>query len=371
MVKRVLGRDSEAPAAGAPGLPERGPASPGDAIPDIRGPDIRGEGSRHDRLPPAPLPSSATAGALSRCAARGPVHVGAGSDRAGTSKTEPLPFEWTLNPYRGCEFACGYCFARATHWYLGFDDPGDFERRIFWKEDMARALSRDMERRVAPGQRIAIGTATDPYQPLERRKEITRSCLRVFARRAAAGDHGLRLSITTKSDLVLRDLDLLRVIAASNSLHVNLSLSTLDPDLARDLEPGAPSPQKRLHVLRTLAAEGIETGVFLMPVIPGLTDAPGAVEDAAAAAAAHGAGYLVHQCLFLREPVRSWWLERLRKIRPALVARHEEWYRERTHAGVDYRRSLALRVARARRAAGLADGPSDRAPADPQLTLPL
>jgi len=282
-----------------------------------------------------------------------------------------MPFEWTLNPYRGCAFACGYCYARATHWYLGFDDPAEFERRIFWKEDIARSLARDLERRVSPGQRIAMGTATDPYQPLERRKEITRSCLRVFARRAAAGDRGLRLSITTKSDLVLRDLDLLRVLAAQGSVHVNLSLSTLDPDLARALEPAAPSPQRRLMTLHALAAEGIEAGVFLMPVIPGLTDGPGEIRSVAAKTAENGGRYLVHQCLFLREPVRSHWMARLREIRPALVARHEEWYRGRAHASLDYRRALARRVARARRAAGLADGPSDRAPADPQMTLPL
>ncbi|NUN52879.1 MAG: radical SAM protein, partial [Planctomycetaceae bacterium] len=292
------------------------------SAPPPRDENVRGETLRHDRLPPAPFPPSAGGGALSRC------------DRQ-------MPFEWTLNPYRGCEYACGYCYARATHWYLGFDDPADFERRIFFKEDLARSLARDLERRVSPGQRIAVGTATDPYQPLERRKEITRSCLRVFARRAAAGDRGLRLSITTKSDLVLRDLDLLRVIAAAGSLHVNLSLSTLDPRLARDLEPLAPAPQRRLMTLHALAAEGIEAGVFLMPVLPGLTDGPGEIEAVAEKVAANGGRYLVHQCLFLREPVRAYWLERLRTIRPALVARHEEWYRGRAQAGTDYRRALA------------------------------
>jgi len=318
-----------------------------------------------DAPAPAPLPASSAGGALSRCRPVSPSH-----NRDGAAR-ETLPFEWSLNPYRGCAFACGFCFARATHAFLGFDDPADFERRLFWKEDLARNLDRDMKRRVAPGHRIAIGTVTDPYQPLERRKEITRSCLRVFARRAAAADRGMRLSLTTRSDLVLRDLDLLRVIAAGASLHVNLSFTTLDPDLARVLEPGAPSPQKRLHVLQTLAAEGIETGVFLMPVIPGVTDGPGALEDVVGAAALHGASYLVHQCLFLREPVRSSWLDRLRTHHPALAFRLERGLGAGTHPDEEVRRAMDRRVSRARAAAGLADGPSDRAPADPQLTLPL
>ncbi len=275
-----------------------------------------------------------------------------------------MPFEWTLNPYRGCEIGCGYCYARYTHGYLGLDDPRDFERRLFWKEDLPRLLARDLEKRVYPGQRIAVGTATDPYQPLERAKEITRGCLRVFARR-----EGLRLSITTKSDLVVRDLDLLRVVAARNSLHVNFSVTTLDRRLARALEPVAPTPQRRLQALRTLSAEGIETGLFLMPVLPGLTDGPGALEEVAREAARAGARFLVHQCAFLREPARSFWFERLRDQWPALLPRYRRWFASGCYAEEDLRRRLARRVARIRRATGLADAPSDPAPADPQLTL--
>jgi DNA repair photolyase len=296
------------------------------------------------------MPASPTSGALSRCDSfhgRGDV-----------------PFEWSLNPYRGCEFACGYCYARYTHAFLGLDDPRDFERRIFWKEDLPRLLSHDLQRRVRPGQRIALGTATDPYQPAERQQEITRGCLRVFARH-----QGLRLSITTKSDLVTRDLDLLRVIAGRSSLHVNLSLTTLDRRMARTLEPRAPTPERRLAALRALAAEGIETGVFLMPVLPGLTDGTGDFEALARAARSAGARYLCHQVVFLREPTRRVWMDLLRERFPALVARYERWFSGGAYAEEDLRAAVARRVARARRAAGLADGPTDRAPADPQLTF--
>jgi len=293
-----------------------------------------------------PLPVGASAGALSRCEGGG------------------MPFEWTLNPYRGCEFACGYCYARYTHGYLGLEDPRDFERRIFHKEGLPRALARDLDHRVAKGHRIAIGTATDPYQPAERRLGVTRDCLRVMARGS-----GLRVSITTKSDLVERDLDLLRVLASRGSLHVNFSVTTMDRRLARVLEPRAPSPERRLRALRTLAADGIETGVFLMPVLPGLTDGPGALEEVASEAAAAGARYVVHQVVFLREPTRSFWMGLLREKYPALVARYGRWFAGGAHIDDALRAGVARRVARVRRRLRLADGPSDRAPPDPQLTL--
>ena len=296
----------------------------------------------------SPLPPTPTGGALSRC----------------DPSRHDLHFEWTLNPYRGCEIGCGYCYARYTHGYLGLDDPRDFERRIFGKEDLPRLLARDLERRVAPGQRIALGTATDPYQPFEREKEITRGCLRVFARH-----EGLRISVATKSDLVLRDLDLLRVVARRSSLHVNLTVTTVDRRLARALEPGAPTPARRLQAVRALAAEGIETGVFLMPVLPGLTDGPGMIEETASLAAAAGARFLCHQVVFLREPTRTFWVDFLRDRWPALAPRYERWFAGGAHADEDLRTAVDRRVARARRRCGLAEGPSDRAPADPQLTL--
>jgi DNA repair photolyase len=295
-----------------------------------------------------PLPPAPTGGALSRC---DPARSG-------------LPFEWTLNPYRGCEFGCGYCYARYTHQYLGHDDPREFEDRIYAKEDLPRLLARDLERRVGPGQRIAIGTATDPYQPAERAREVTRGCLRVFARH-----EGLRLSITTKSDLVARDLDLLRVIAKRSAIHVNFSVTTMDRRLARALEPRAPTPQRRVAALRALAAEGLEAGVFLMPVLPGLTDSAESIDEVARAAAAAGARYLCHQVVFLREPTRSFWRGFLRENFPALAPRYDSWFAGGAYAEADLREAVAARVARVRRRHRLADAPAAQGPADPQLTL--
>ncbi|MHC4922885.1 MAG: SPL family radical SAM protein [Planctomycetota bacterium] len=305
------------------------------------------------RVDTRPLATPATGGALSRC------------------DSPQLPFQWTLNPYRGCEIACGYCYARYTHQYLGLDDPRDFERRIFVKDDCARLLGHDLDRRVADGESIAIGTATDPYQPLERHRRITRACLKVMVRRSAA--RPFRVSITTKSDLVVRDLDLLRVLADRGMLHVNVTITTMDRVLARDLEPRAVSPERRIRAVETLAAEGIPVGVFLMPVLPGLTDGPQGdptgFEHVIARAGAAGAAWIAHQVVFLREPTRSWWFGFLKRRFPALVDPYHRWFAGGAYADESLRTDIAERVDLARLRAGVAGEPADTRPADPQMRL--
>src|ERR1700719_4549076 len=150
-----------------------------------------------------------------------------------------LPFTWAINPYRGCEFACKYCYARYTHEFMELRDGVDFERKIFVKQEAA-ALLRSELRKVKRGEEIAIGTATDPYQPAERRFEITRAILEELAQHS-----GLAIGIVTKSNLVLRDVDVLQQIAKANRLFVNITITTLNADLARKLEPRAPRPDLR------------------------------------------------------------------------------------------------------------------------------
>src|SRR6266850_5424885 len=181
--------------------------------------------------------------------------------------SDRMPFDWTINPYRGCEFGCRYCYARYTHEFMGLEDTHLFETQIFAKTGAPEALERDLRpgRRIRGG--IAIGTATDPYQPAERKFLVTRRLLEVFARR-----EGLNLSITTKSDLVTRDLDLLVEIAKKNRVAVNLSITTVNRRLARLLEPRAPRPLLRFEAVRALSRAGIATGVLIMPIIPGITD---------------------------------------------------------------------------------------------------
>ncbi|HEY4580377.1 MAG TPA: radical SAM protein, partial [Candidatus Acidoferrales bacterium] len=164
-----------------------------------------------------------------------------------------VPFAWTVNPYRGCEFGCRYCYARYTHEFM--DLPGsDFEKKIFVKQNAAAIFNRDIDQHAASltAESVAIGTATDPYQPAEREFGVTRALLERLAERS-----GISLSITTKSNLITRDLDLLRRIAEKNDLSINITVTTLRPRLARLLEPRAPRPDLRLAALRTLREAGI------------------------------------------------------------------------------------------------------------------
>src|SRR2546421_3217769 len=176
-----------------------------------------------------------------------------------------MPFTWTINPYRGCEFACKYCYARYTHEFMEMRDGVDFEQKIYVKQHAADLLRQEL-RRVKPGEEIAIGTATDPYQPAERRFEVTRIILEEFARH-----EGLELGIVTKSNLVLRDIDLLQQISRKNDISVHVTITTLNVDLARILEPRAPRPDLRLEAVRRLNQAGINAGVSCSPVIPEIT----------------------------------------------------------------------------------------------------
>src|SRR5271163_2309313 len=172
-----------------------------------------------------------------------------------------MPFTWTINPYRGCEFACKYCYARYTHEFMELRDGVDFEQKIFVKQHAAHLLRQEL-RKVKPGEEIAIGTATDPYQPAEKRFEITRAILEELARH-----RGLKIGIVTKSNLVLRDIDVLKLIAENNSLIVHLTITTLEVDLARILEPRAPRPDLRLEAMQKLNQAGISAGVICAPVL--------------------------------------------------------------------------------------------------------
>lgn len=194
-----------------------------------------------------------------------------------------MPFRWSLNPYRGCVHACHYCYARASHPYLGFNADEEFETRIVVKTNIAEVLRRELARPGWTGEPVAIGTATDAYQPVEGKYQLTRGVLAVM--------HAFRnpLSIITKSTLVLRDLDLLADLARLAQVRVSFTVTTLDPELWRLVEPGTPPPASRLRVLAKLAAAGVPCGVNLAPVLPGLTDSEAAIEAVVAAAREHGA----------------------------------------------------------------------------------
>ena len=242
-----------------------------------------------------------------------------------------MPFRWTINPYRGCEFGCVYCYARYTHEFLELRDPMDFERRIFVKQRAAEVLARTISRTPIGADQIAIGTATDPYQPAERKFGLTRSILEVFARVG-----GLDLSITTKSGLITRDLELLRSINERSRLSVNFSLITLNRRLQRMIEPRAPRPSLRLRALGELAAVGIRCNVLMMPMIPGLTDDAGGIESVVRAARRAGAAGLWWRSLFLKPAAARRFIPFVRANFPEQESRVVAFYGNSTYPPRSY-----------------------------------
>ena len=214
-----------------------------------------------------------------------------------------VPFEQSINPYRGCEHGCIYCYARPTHAYLELSPGIDFETRLFAKTNAAELLKEELARKGYRAKPIAFGANTDCYQPLERRYKLMRGLLEVLA----ACDHPL--TIVTKSALIERDIDLLAPMAKKNLVKAFVSITTLDHRLARTLEPRAASPQRRVHTLRALAGAGIQCGVMVAPLIPALTDKSlEDVLDAAAAAGATMAGWILLRLPNEVRPLFKEWL---------------------------------------------------------------
>jgi DNA repair photolyase len=253
-----------------------------------------------------------------------------------------MPFTWTINPYRGCEFACKYCYARYTHEFMEMRDGIEFEQKIFVKQHAAELLRQEV-RQVKRGEEIAIGTATDPYQPAERRFEVTRAILEEFSEH-----RGLEIGIVTKSNLVLRDLNLLRRVGEKNRLFVNLTITTLNADLARILEPRAPRPDLRMEAMRKLNEAGVNAGVICAPVLPGITDSPRDLEALVRAVAEAGGKYIFANSLFLKPCSAAVFLPFLEKEFPHLAASYHQRYKERAFLPTAYRKRLSQLMARLR-----------------------
>src|SRR5437879_10985674 len=268
---------------------------------------------------------------------------------------------WSLNPYVGCEFGCSYCYARYAHRYVverahdagrlsgpefrdfrGADGSEAFARRIFVKEGLLGALERDLQRyfrTAGPTAPIVIGTATDPYQPGERRFRVTRQVLERLAR-----CEGLNVGIITKSPLVARDIDVLQRIGERSDLQVHVSLTTVDVGIIRRLEARSPMPAARLRALRRLTAAGIEAGLIVAPVLPGITDDVPHLEALFQAAREAGARFVHAGPLRLYAAVRDRFLPVLEARFPQLVARYRRAYQGRSGVPRDYARALAARI---------------------------
>ena len=274
-----------------------------------------------------------------------------------------MPFQWTINPYRGCEFACKYCYARYTHEFMELRDPQEFEHKIYVKQNAAPGhagferfadpaigalLRRDLKR-VKPGEQIALGTATDPFQPAERRYGVTRAILEEFARH-----RGLDIGIVTKSNLVLRDVEVLRAIAEHNQLFVNLTITTLDTKLARILEPRAPRPDLRLDALRKLIEAGVPAGVICAPVVPGITDAAKDLDALVKATREAGGEYIFANALFLKPSSAAIFLPWLEQEFPHLVENYRLRFANKAFLSTAYRKRLSSLMAALRKKHGFA-----------------
>jgi len=279
-----------------------------------------------------------------------------------------VPFRFTVNPYRGCEFGCHYCYARYTHEFM--EVPGDeFESKIYVKQNVGALAERDLSTQPVWGEHIAIGAATDPYQPAEREFGATRAILEKMAER-----EGLSLSITTKSNQVVRDIDLLKRISERSSLSVNLSITTVRAALARTLEPRAPRPDLRFGAVRELRDAGIAAGVLAMPIVPGITDSPEDLDALAKAARDAGAQWFAGNVLYLRSASLRHFMDFIGGQFPKLVRQYQAWYLRHGNAPDSYREEITALVRSLREKYGLGSrpqNPTTKSWKSPQLQLDL
>jgi DNA repair photolyase len=280
-----------------------------------------------------------------------------------------LQHNWSINPFRGCEFGCKYCYARYTHEFLQpgpivTPPPGThdvpqqpwalaFEREIYLKENAAWLLEQEL-RYAGRNVEIAIGTATDPYQPIERRVGITRSLLEVFSRQ-----EGLSIGLVTKSSLITRDIDLLRQIDSANRLVLHITITTTDAGLARRLEPRAPRPDLRFAAVKKLRAAGLTAGVLCSPLLPGINDSLQALEAVSSRAAAAGASFLGAHPLFLKSCSRPTFLSFVREHFPHLAPGYARRFDSADFVDAAYRRRMASLVRQLCRKHGLGERSTD------------
>ena len=270
--------------------------------------------------------------------------------------TSPVPFPWSVNPYRGCTHGCVYCFARGTHSYLEFDTGHDFDTQIVVKINVAGVLRRELGRRSWQREHVAMGTNTDPYQRAEGRYRLMPGVIKALA------DSGTPFSILTKGTVLSRDLPLLTSAQRQVPVGMGVSLALLDPDLQALLEPGTPSPRARLDLVRRITAAGLPCGVLIAPLLPHLTDGEDQLRQLVGELVEAGVTGVSAIALHLRPGAREWFFGWLRRTRPDLVAVYERLYARGSNAAPEYRRLLSERFRAVRSEFGLdaADPPSNR-----------
>ena len=250
-----------------------------------------------------------------------------------------VPFQWTINPYRGCSHACVYCFARKTHTYLDLDAGHDFDTQIVVKVNAPDLLRRELRAARWHGEHIAMGTNVDCYQRAEGKYQLMPGIISALTEAANP------FSILTKGTLVLRDLDLLTRAASVTEVGLNVSAGIVDKSLSRSIEPGAPSPDRRLAVCAAFGERGLRCGVLMGPVVPYLSDSPGQLEDAVRKIASAGAVHVTPIVLHLRPGAREWFQRWLQRTHPELTGAYRELYGNRAYAPASYQRQISEQVA--------------------------
>lgn len=269
------------------------------------------------------------------------------------TSTPGMMFSYSINPYRGCQHACVYCFARGTHEYLGYDSGRDFESRIVVKMNAAAVLREQLRKPSWKRDLILLGTACDPYQQAELKYGITRQLLEVMT------DFAQPVSMLTKSPAVVRDVDVWQRLASAAQAQIAFSIPTLDEVIWKKMEPGTAKPMKRFEALRTMTEAGIPCGVMLAPIIPSLTDDEHHLEEVIVAAKEHGATFVAPNVLHLKPGTKEWFMPALREAYPHLAGKYERYYRG-SYAPKDYTREVIALVNRLRDRHGFTDGHRER-----------
>jgi len=236
------------------------------------------------------------------------------------NRVKGMPFKWSINPYRGCSHGCVFCFARRTHWFLDEDGVDEWSSKIFVKINAPEVLRAELRRPGWKREEVALGTATDPYQTIERKYRVTRRILE------ALRDYRTPVGIITRSPLILRDIDVLAELARLARVTVCVSIATTDPRIAREVEPTVALPAQRLRAVERLSAAGIRAGIILAPILPGLTDDATSLDAVVRAARDHGAQFVHHNVLHLGDVTRDAYFQFLTARHPALVPRYLRMY---------------------------------------------
>lgn len=276
-----------------------------------------------------------------------------------------VPFRWTINPYRGCSHACVYCFARNTHTYLDFDSGHDFDTQIVVKVNAPELLHRELKAPRWAGEHIAMGTNVDCYQRAEGKYRLMPGIIKALTEAANP------FSILTKGTLVLRDLELLASAAAVTDVGMNVSVGIIDKSLSRSIEPGAPSPDRRLGVCAALSDRGLRCGVLMGPVVPFLSDTPEQLDAAVRKIAKSGAVHVTPIVLHLRPGAREWFLRWLGREHSELVDAYRGLYGDRAYAPASYQRQIAAQVAALAREHGVGETtPAGARRVSPKIAAP-